>query len=67
MTDLPLTVAIRNQEVPETTLPAQVARHAEPLTRTTAPTFAPVWMEVLTRAVVEGDVRRFAGQSAIFG
>ena len=30
LTDLPLTVAIRNQEVPETTLPAQVARQPSP-------------------------------------
>jgi hypothetical protein len=67
LTDLPLTDEIRNQDEPDTVLPAQLARQPEPETRVTAPTFVPVLIDARIRAVVEAEVRRFAEQSATFG
>ena len=68
LTDLPFTVEIRNHDGPGHDL----ARAGRAPRRTLDPRHrarpsAPVWIEVRTRAAVEADVRRFAGQSAIFG
>ena len=64
MTLLPLTAVIRYQLWPETALPAHVVRQLRPTSLRLADTLVPVAMTFLTRALVEGLVRRLALHSA---
>jgi hypothetical protein len=57
---------IRNHEIPDTVLPPQLARQAEPATVATTVTLAPALIDVRAGEVVVVWGRRFAEQIAVF-
>jgi hypothetical protein len=66
LTDLPLIPLIRSHVIPDTILPPQLARQAEPATVATTVTLVPALIEVRAGEAVVVWGRRFAEHTALF-